>query len=71
VAHEHKESFTASLALSDRGVRAACGAVFPRAVVKIIDAAKRYMEGTAIRIEVHVAKDIGIVEKLAAIKLDN
>jgi hypothetical protein len=67
----HKGCFTASFALSDRGVRAARAAGFPPPVLKIIDDARRYAEGTAIRIEVRAAKDIRIVEKLAAIKLTN
>jgi hypothetical protein len=67
----HKGCFTASFALSDRGVRAARAAGFTPPVLKMIDDATRYPEGTAIRIEVRAAKDIGIVEKFAAIKLAN
>jgi hypothetical protein len=38
-------------------------------VVKIINEAKRYAEGTAVRIEIKNAKDIETVTKLAGIKL--
>ena len=39
--------------------------------LKIIDEAKRYAEGTAVRIDVNNAQDIAIVKKLAKAKLDN
>ena len=41
----------------------------PQSVIKIINEAKRYAEGTAVRIEIKKAKDIETVTKLAGIKL--
>jgi hypothetical protein len=43
----------------------------PQRVVKIIDEAPRYPEGTGVRFNVKGFKDIAIVKKLAAIKLAN
>lgn len=63
--------FMASFALGDKAVRAARRADLPQRALEIINAAKRYAEGTAVRIDVHGTKDLTIVEKLAAIKLEN
>jgi uncharacterized protein DUF3788 len=63
--------FRASFILGDRAVAAARKSKLPRAIQKDIDKAKRYPEGTAVRIEVHAAKDANIVKTLAKIKLEN
>jgi hypothetical protein len=52
-------------------MQAARRSKLPPGVIKILDEARRYAEGTAVRIEVHAAKDIAIVKKLAAAKLEN
>ncbi|MGA2184851.1 MAG: DUF3788 domain-containing protein [Bryobacteraceae bacterium] len=54
--------FMASFALGDKAVRAA------RAIVNL-DAARKYAEGTAVRIDVKSPADVAIVTKLAGIKL--
>ena len=64
-----RECFLASFALGDRAVAAAREAKLPQSVVKIVDEAKRYAEGTAVRLEVKGAKDLAAVRKLVAIKL--
>ena len=64
-------SFMASFALGDKAMQAARASKFPPPVIKILNEARRYAEGTAVRIEVRAAKDVGIVKKLAAIKLEN
>ncbi|MGD0350146.1 MAG: DUF3788 domain-containing protein [Verrucomicrobiota bacterium] len=61
--------FFASFALGDKAVQAARQSGLPQSVVKIINEAKRYAEGTAVRIEIKKAKDIETVTKLAGIKL--
>jgi len=61
--------FFASFALGDKAVQAARQSGLPQSVVKIINEAKRYAEGTAVRIEIKNAKDIETVTKLAGIKL--
>jgi hypothetical protein len=63
--------FLASFALGDKALAAARIAKLPPSTHKLIDEAKRYAEGTAVRIEVHDPKDVDIVKTLAKIKLEN
>jgi hypothetical protein len=63
--------FRASFALGDKAVEAARGSGLPRRAIRMIDEAKRYAEGTGVRIDVGGSKDIAIVKKLAAVKLEN
>jgi hypothetical protein len=63
--------FLASFALGDKAVAAARKSKLPRSVLKIIDEAKRYGEGTGVRIEVHEARDVELVKTLARIKVEN
>ena len=58
--------FRASFALGDKAVQAARRAGLPPKFVKLIDEAKRYAEGTAVRIDVHGPEDVGVVKKLTA-----
>lgn len=67
----HRACFTASFALSDKAVQAARESGLSPPVLKIIGEAKRYAEGTAVRIEVKTSKDLAVVKKLAAVKLEN
>jgi hypothetical protein len=57
--------FLASFILGEKAVAAARQSKLPPRVLKIIDEAKRYPEGTAVRIEVHAAKDADVVKALA------
>jgi hypothetical protein len=63
--------FRASFALGGKAVEAARASGLPPSVIRIIDSAKRYAEGTGVRIDVNGPADIAVVEKLAAIKLAN
>lgn len=63
--------FLASFALGDRAVAAARRSRLSRQVLKNLDEAKRYAEGTALRIEVHGPQDIATIKKLATVKLEN
>ena len=63
--------FLASFALGDRAVAAAREAKLPPGVVKIVGEARRYAEGTAVRLEVKGASDLAAVRKLAGIKLEH
>ena len=63
--------FLASFALGDKAVAEARKRKLPAGVLKIIDQAKSYAEGTAVRMEVHTAKDANVVKTLAKIKLEN
>jgi hypothetical protein len=67
----HRGCFTASFALGDKALKAARASGLPPSVIAIIDQAKRYAEGTAVRIEVRATKDLAAVKKLAEIKLAN
>jgi len=62
-----KGAFDVSFALGDRAVAAAREA----GLAHLVDGAKRYAEGTAVRFTVAKVKDIATVEKLVRIKLDH
>ena len=61
--------FRVAFVLGDKAVAAARESDLPQNVIKLIDGAKRYAEGTAVRFETMKAKDIDSVVKLAGIKL--
>lgn len=60
--------FLASFALGEKAVLDAQARGLPSAVVELIDGARRYAEGRAVRLTVTSAADIDVVEKLAAAK---
>ncbi len=66
-----RDSFFVSFILGGRAVEAVRRSGLPRAVVKSIDRARRYVEGTGIRIEVKKVRDVETVKELAAIKIEN
>ncbi len=63
--------FLASFILGEKAVTAARKIELPARIMKIIDEAKRYPEGTAVRIAVRDAKDASVVKMLAKIKVEN
>jgi hypothetical protein len=63
--------FRASFVLGDRAVAAAQQGSLPKSVIKAIDEAPRFSEGTGVRLMVKGQKDVPGVRKLAAIKLAN
>jgi hypothetical protein len=63
--------FRVAFILGDKAVLAAQAAKLPKHILKIISEAKRYAEGTGVRLEVKSSKDIAMLKKLAAIKLAN
>jgi hypothetical protein len=63
--------FLASFILGEKAVAAARKSKLPARILKMIDEAKRYPEGTAVRLEVHAAADVDIVKTLARIKFEN
>lgn len=63
--------FLASFALGDKAVAAARKSKLPTSILKMIAEAKRYAEGTAVRIEVHKAADANVVKTLAKIKIEH
>jgi hypothetical protein len=64
-------SFLAAFALGEKAMAAARASRLPAAAAAILDSAKKYAEGTAVRIEVKSARDIPVVKKLVAAKLAN
>ncbi len=63
--------FLASFILGEKAVTATRKVEGPARIMKIIDEAKRYPEGTAVRIEVRDVADADIVKILAKIKVEN
>jgi hypothetical protein len=66
-----KDCFFVSFALGDKAVKATKQSDLPKPILKIIKESKRYVEGTAVRLDIKKTEDIDIVKKLAAIKLAN
>ena len=64
-------SFQVSLVLGDKAVKAARECKLPKRVQQIIDEARRYAEGTGIRLNIESAEDLLAVEQLALIKMNN
>jgi hypothetical protein len=64
-------SFRVAFILGAKAVEAARQAKLSKALLKIIDEAPRYPEGTGVRLEIKARKDLAAVKKLAGIKLAN
>lgn len=66
-----KGAFRVAFVLGDKAMAAARQSHLPPGVVKMLNEAKRYAEGTAIYFEPVKAKDLKTVLQLARIKLTN
>ena len=64
-------SFRASFALGDKAIKIAQESPFPKSMLNLIKEAKKYAEGTAVRVEVNTTEDVATVKQLAAIKSAN
>jgi hypothetical protein len=64
-------AFMASFVLGDKAIAVARKSNLPAYVLKMIAAAKRYGEGTPVRIEVSKPEDLVPVKTLAKIKVEN
>ncbi len=64
-------SFVAAFILGDQAMRAARASKLPQRIIKIMEEAPRYPEGTGVRVAMKNPKDIAAVKLLAAIKLAN
>ena len=64
-------TFLAAFVFGDKALAAIRAGKFPRAVAQLIDGAKKYPEGTGVRLEVKSVKDVATIKKLAAIKVAN
>lgn len=63
--------FRAALILGDRAVATARGTGLSKPLLKLLDEAPHYPEGTGLRLTVKTAKDLSAIRKLAQIKLAN
>jgi hypothetical protein len=63
--------FRVAFVLGAKAVEAARQLKLSKAVLKIIDEAPRYPEGTGVRLEIVARKDLAAVKKLAEVKLAN
>ena len=63
--------FRVSFVLGDKAVAAAQTSDLPRSLLKELAQAKRYAEGTGVRLIVRTANDLTPVKKLVEIKLAN
>ncbi len=66
-----KGYFLAGFALGEKAVKAAHESGLPESVLNIINGARKYAEGRAVRVEVRTKKDLDNTKKLAAIKMAN
>lgn len=63
--------FRVSLVLGDKAVAAARASDLPKSVIQEIAGAKRYAEGTGVRLFVQTTADLEPVKQLVEIKCDN
>ena len=63
--------FQVAFIFGDKAMKAARQNKWPKRIVKVMNEAPKYMEGTGIRLNVKSSRDIGTLKKLAAIKLAN
>jgi hypothetical protein len=63
--------FLVGTALGEKAVKAAHESGLPAKLLDVIDSAKKYVEGRAIRLEVRTKKDLAAVQQLATIKMAN
>jgi hypothetical protein len=61
-----RREFEATFILGDRAIAAAK----ERGLAKMVEGARRYVEGTVVRLAVKKAKDVATVKKLVEIKLE-
>ena len=61
--------FLASFAMGEKAVKAAHERGLSAHVLNVIDGAKKYVEGRAVRLEVRSAGDVSDVEKLIAVRM--
>jgi Protein of unknown function (DUF3788) len=63
--------FRVAFILGDRAVAAARQSTLSKSLLKLLDEAPRYPEGTGVRLLVRTAKDLPAIQKLAVVKLAN
>jgi hypothetical protein len=64
-------SFQVVFIFGDRAVSAVRKAGMAARVLRMLDEAPRYPEGTGLRLQIKAARDIALIKKLAALKIQN
>ena len=64
-------SFIAAFILGDKAMQAARAGKLPQRIIKILNEAPKYPEGSGVRITLKTPKDFAAVMALAVIKLEN
>jgi hypothetical protein len=64
-------SFEVAFIFGEKALAAIRQTAVPTRVLAMLDAAPKYPEGTGLRFQIKTAKDIAVVKKLAAIKLQH
>jgi len=62
--------FRAALVLGDKALQAARRSKLPQRVVRMLAEAKRYPEGTAVRLDVAGPKDLEVIRELVKAKIE-
>lgn len=63
--------FQAAFIFGEKALTAIRQAAVPARVLRMLDEAPKYPEGTGLRFEIKTVRDIAVVKKLAAIKLQH
>ena len=63
--------FQVAFIFGEKALTAMRQATVPARVLRMLDEAPKYPEGTGLRFEIKTARDIAVVKKLAAIKLQH
>ena len=64
-------AFQVAFIFGEKAMQAARDEKLPARIVKIMEAAPKYVEGTGVRLDVERAEDVEIIKKLAMIKVKN
>lgn len=64
-------AFQVAFILGEKAMQAARDAKLPARIVKVLEAAPKYVEGTGVRLDVERTEDVEIIKKLAMIKVKN
>ena len=63
--------FEVAFIFGEKALTAICQPAVPARVLRMLDEAPKYPEGTGLRFQIKAAKEIAVVKKLAAIKLQH
>jgi hypothetical protein len=63
--------FQVAFIFGDKAMQVARHSKWPNRFINVMDEAPKYPEGTGIRLEIKSSMDLGMLKKLAAIKLEN